>query len=137
MASVGFPSSQPLSPEWNQLAPRRGPVDSAERPMNTSTSPPSRRSANQHWHSHSLSTPLSVTPHLRFDGHLIELQICLKQGSSQLAPGEAAFLQRATAPPEASPPSLSVDASSYTYTSFHIPFQSILNTQVKTITCVT
>lgn len=70
-------ASQPLSPEWNQLTPRRATVDSAERPMNTST-------ANQHWHSHSLSTPLSVAPYLRFDGHLIELQICLEERSRLL-----------------------------------------------------
>lgn len=48
VAPIGFPSSQPLSPELNQLAPWRGPVDSAKRPVNTSTSPPSCRSANQH-----------------------------------------------------------------------------------------
>lgn len=39
-------------------------------------------SANQHWHSHSLSTPPSVTPHLGFDGHLIELQIRLEEGGN-------------------------------------------------------
>lgn len=94
LAPLGFPSSQPLSPEWNQLAPWRGPAYPAERPMNTSSSPPSCRPANQHWHSHSLSTLLSVTPHLRFDGHLIELQICLEKGYSQSTLGGAVFLQR-------------------------------------------
>lgn len=35
-------------------------------------------SANRHWHSHSRSTPLPVTPHLVVDGHLMELRICLE-----------------------------------------------------------
>lgn len=84
MAPVGFPSFQPLCPEWTQLAPWRGPVDSAERPMNTLTSPPSCWSANQHWHSHSLSMPFSVNLHFPFDRHLIELKICLDQPGASL-----------------------------------------------------
>lgn len=53
-------------------------------------------SANQHWHSHSRSTPLPVTPHLVLDGRLIELRICLELPAAdrQLAglPAKTPFL---------------------------------------------
>lgn len=56
------------------LRGHRGVDRKAEEHVNVSAVLP----ANRHWHSHSLSTPLPVTPHLAVDWHLIELRICLE-----------------------------------------------------------
>lgn len=87
-------------------------------------------SANQHWHSHSLSMPLSVTPHLRFDGRLIELQIWLEQGRSHLALEEVAFLQSVN-------PLLHNLINIISFPQVGCILNNVSNTRVKMIACVT